>query len=86
MFRLWAKEYDEKQRIIKSDVFEFKQEFDAKLLGAYAQVVCNEWKTETPMVLSSHIASFEFFNRVKFTKADFVDTVDFNFLTIQLIA
>lgn len=86
MFKIWAKQYDQNQRIIKNQTFEFKQDFDARYLNAYMQVICNEWKTETPMVLSSHILSFDNFNHARFSKSDFVDTVDFAFLTVQLIA
>lgn len=86
MFKLWAKQYDENQRILKSQTFEFSQDFDVRLLGAYMQVICNEWKTESPMILSSHILSFDNFNHTRFSKTDFIDTVEFSYLTVQLIA
>lgn len=86
MFKIWAKQYDENQRIIKSQTFEFKQDFDARLLGAYMQVICNEWKTECPIVLSSHIIGFDTFNHTRFSKSDFIDYVEFNTLSVQLIA
>ena len=86
MFKLWAKQYDGNHKIIKNDTFEFRQDFDAKYLSAYLQVVCNEWKTETPIVLSNHIVYFDNFNHVKFTKSDFIDSVDFNYMTIQIIS
>lgn len=85
MFRLWAKEYDDKNEIIKNETFDFKQEFDVKYLFCYMQVVCNDLKTETPMVLTNHYAMFNNFNRVKFSKSDFVDKVEFNYLTVELI-
>ena len=86
MFKLWAKQFDENQKIIKNQTFEFKQEFDARLLGAYMQVICNEWKTETPIILKNHIISFDYFNHIKFNKTDFVDEVEFYYLTVQLIS
>lgn len=85
MFKLWAKQYDENRRIIKNDTFSFKQEFNCQHLPAYLQVICNEWKTESPMVLSGHIISFDTFNQVQFNKSDFVDVVEFEFMTLQLI-
>ena len=85
MFRLWAKQYNQNNRIIKNDTFEFRQEFDIKLLNAYLQVICNEWKTECPIVLTSHFVGFDNFNSVRFSKNDFIDTVEFDFMTVELI-
>ena len=86
MFKLWAKQIDENNKIIKNETFEFKQEFNSMHLPFYMQIICNEWKTETPMVLKSHVANMEFFNNVRFSKSDFIDTVEFKFLTIQMIS
>lgn len=85
MFAIWAKELDENNRIIKNEMFNFKQEFDERLLYAYLQIVCNEWKIETPVVLSKHIVHFAEFNSVKFKKDDFIDKTDFNSLVLELI-
>lgn len=85
MFKLWAKAYNENNKMINNQTFQFSQEFDVKYLNAYMQVICNEWKTETPIVLSYHVTTFNNFNQVKFTKNDFVDDVDFNYLIVQLI-
>lgn len=85
MFTLWAKQMDENNRITKHQTFEFKQDFDVKFLRAYLEVICNEFKTETPIVLTNHYVTFNNFNRVKFSKNDFVDTVDFNSLVVELI-
>ena len=85
MFKLWAKEYDENNRIIKHQTFEFKQDFDIRFLHAYLEIICNELKTETPMILTSHYVTFNNFNRVKFSESDFVDSVDFKFLSVELI-
>ena len=86
MFKLWAKEYDENLRIITHKTFEFAQDFDVKLLHAYLTVICNALKTETPMLLTSHYITFNNFNKVKFSKNDFVDKVDFHSLSVELIA
>mgnify|MGYP006874317485 len=85
MFKLWVKTFDDKNQIIENETFEFKQEFDVRYLNAYMQIVCSALKTETPVVLSYHVNTFNSFNRVKFTKADFIDKVDFNHLLVQLL-
>ncbi len=86
MFKLWAKQYDENNRMIKHQTFEFQQEFDVRLLHAYIEVICNEFKTETPIMLTSHYVTFNNFNKVKFTETDFVDSVEFKSLSIELIS
>ncbi|MBR4124134.1 MAG: hypothetical protein IKR12_01035 [Clostridia bacterium] len=85
MFKMWAKEYDDNHKIIKNQTFEFKQDFDVRHLYAYMTVICNEFKTETPMVLTSHYVTFNNFNKVKFSKSDFIDGVGFKFLSVELI-
>ena len=85
MFKLWVKEYDGNSRITKHQTFEFQQDFDVKFLRAYIEVICNELKTETPIVLTSHYVTFNNFNSVKFSKNDFVDDVEFSCLSIQLL-
>ena len=85
MFRLWAKEYDDNNKIILHKTFKFEQDFDVKFLHAYLEVVCNELKIETPMLLTTHYIIFNNFNRIKFTETDFIDTTDFKFLTIELL-
>lgn len=85
MFRLWAKEIDDNNRIIKHKTFEFQQDFDVKFLHAYLEVVCNDLKIETPIMLNSHYVNFNNFNRVRFSQSDFVDEIEFKFLSIELI-
>lgn len=85
MFKLWVKEFDDNNRIIKHQSFEFEQDFDVRFLRAYIEVVCNELKIETPIILTSHYVTFNNFNRVKFSKSDFVDITDFNSLSIELL-
>ena len=85
MFKIWVKQYDDKNRIKKHQTFEFGQDFDVKFLRAYVEVVCNELKIETPMILTSHYVTFNNFNKVTFSQSDFVDDIDFEKLTIELI-
>ena len=85
MFKLWANAYNENNKVIKNQTFAFKQNFDPKFLYQYMQVICTEWKTETPIVLNSHYASIANFGHVKFLKSDFIDEVDFNCMVVTLL-
>ena len=80
MFKLWIKEIDDNNRITKHKTFEFQQEFDVRFLRTYIEVVCNDLKIETPILLNSHYITFNNFNRVRFAQSDFVDDIEFKFL------
>lgn len=85
MFKLWVKEIDDDNKIMHHKTFEFQQDFDVKFLRAYIEVICNDLKIETPMVLNSHYTTFNNFNHVRFSNSDFVDYIEFKYLTIELI-
>lgn len=85
MFKLWVKEFDDNNKIIKHKTFEFSQDFDVRFLRAYLEVVCNELKIETPIMLTNHYVTFNNFNRIRFGESDFVDTTEFKFLTVELL-
>jgi len=85
MFKLWVKKYDDDNRIISHKTFEFSQDFDIRFLRAYTEVVCNDLKIETPILLKSHYVTFNNFNRIRFSQSDFVDEIDFRFLSIELL-
>ena len=86
MFRLWAKEFDDNNRIILHKTFKFEQNFDVKFLHAYLEVICADLKIETPIMLTNHYITFNNFNRVKFTESDFVDSTEFKSLSIELLS
>ena len=85
MFELWAKEYDENTKIIKHKTYKFEQDFDVRFLRAYVEVICNDLKIETPIILTSHYVTFNNFNKVRFSKSDFVDDIDFKYFCVELI-
>ena len=85
MFKLWAKQYDDNNKIVLHKTYEFKQDFDVKLLHAYLEVICNDLKMETPMLLTSHYITFNNFNKVRFNPSDFIDVVNFKYFAIELL-
>ena len=85
MFKLWATAYDENNKIIKNQTFAFKQNFDAGFLYQYMQVICSEWKIETPIVIKNHYSNIANFGHVRFSKSDFVDATDFKYLIITVL-
>ena len=85
MFKLWVTAFDENNKMVKNQTFAFKQNFDARFLYQYMQVVCAEWKTETPVVLKSHFANIANFGHVKFLKSDFIDEIEYKYIMVSVL-
>lgn len=83
MIKIWVqtRKKDKLTRSVIHEVDEWKaEEFDAVLRD-----ICNTLDIPTPIALSSHKRNFEKFNITKFVRSDFVETVDFDTLTLEWI-
>ena len=86
MFRLWAKIW-KKNHLIKDTVIcderleinRTKKIFDA------LENVCYELDLSNPLWLDSTIEEFKRHDKVKFSKDNFIDDIDFDFLEIHVI-
>ena len=85
MFKLQAKIVDEKNKLLKNELFEFYEDFDSENLYEYMLCICEIFKIETPIVLSKHKNHLNDFNFTKFTEQDFVDTINFKSLTVEIV-
>ena len=85
MFRLWAKTFKDnkmlRDTVIKNDsnANRTRKIFDA------LESVCNEFDLSVPIWLDSNIADFKRVSKTRFTKDSFVDSIDFDYLEIQII-
>ncbi|MBR2967607.1 MAG: hypothetical protein IKC35_02365 [Clostridia bacterium] len=82
MFKIWAKTV-KKEKITKSYVYKGEDKFDSKLLSKYLPEMCEQMDIPTPVLLNSHIKNFDAFGITRFTKSDFVESVDFDFFTLE---
>lgn len=85
MFKLLAKMVDEKNKLIENELFEFDGFFESEKLYEYMLSVCSKFKIETPIVLSKHKNHLNEFNFTKFLDVDFVDTINFKNLTVEIV-
>ena len=85
MFRLWVKMYDDRNVMIKDDIYTFDEEFEKERLFDYLSDICSKWRIETPIILSKHKYNLVEFNSIKFMKDDFVDTIDFHKLIVEYV-
>ena len=86
MFRLWAKVFKEnkllKDIVIENDSTELnrtRKVFDA------IDSICYEFDLSKPIWLDSTIKDFQIHDKRRFTKDNFIDSIDFDFLEIEVI-
>lgn len=86
MFRLWAKEFKD-NRLMKditiSDMAEDKSR-TKKVFDAVDEV-CYEFDLSRPVWLEKNINEFKRRDRTRFYKDNFIESVEFDFIEIQVI-
>lgn len=86
MFRLWGKIWKD-TRLVKDMVVEnadltlnrTRKIFDA------IDTLCYEFDLSKPIWLDSTVADFKRHDKARFTQDNFIDTIDFDYLEIQVI-
>lgn len=86
MFRIWARTFKE-NHMLRDTVIEdntpdtnrTKKVFDA------LDSVCYEFDLSRPVWLEKNIADFKRTSKVRFTQDSFIDTVEFDYLELQVI-
>lgn len=86
MFRLWAKMW-KSGRMLKDYVVcnEGKELNRTRKIFAAIDEVCNEFDLSRPIWLDSNIAEFKRHDKVRFSKDNFMDSIDFDYLEIHVI-
>jgi hypothetical protein len=86
MFRLWAKVFKE-NRMIKDMVVCNDDETLRRTQKVFAAVdeVCNAYDLSKPIWLNVTIEDFKKHDKTRFTKDNFIEQVDFDYLEIHVI-
>lgn len=86
MFRLWAKIYENnhmiKDAVIINDNMELTR---TKKIFAALDEVCNEFDLGKPIWLDANIAEFKKVAKTRFRSDNFIESIDFDYLEIQVI-
>ncbi len=82
MIRIWAKVMI-KDKIVKQTVYERSGNTDYSLFFDYVRDVCEILDVPTPVIIKTHIFNYAKYNYVRFTKADFVERIDFEKLVLE---
>ncbi len=85
MFRLWGKIWFE-NHLIKDMVVENNEDDTRthKIFGAI-ESLCYAYDLSKPIWLNNNIEDFKKSSKTRFTKDNFVDEIDFDYLEIQIL-
>jgi len=86
MFRLWAKVFKENRMIKDMVVCNNDPELrrTQKIFQAIEEI-CHTYDLSKPIWLNSTIDDFKKHDKTRFTKDNFMDSIDFDFLEIHVI-
>lgn len=85
MFRLWAKEFKDNQMIRDTVICEESTDTRTHKIFRALDAVCYEFDLSKPIWLDSTIQEFKRLSKARFYQDNFVDSIDFDYLEIQVI-
>lgn len=85
MFRLWAKEFEDNH--MRKDMTVENDTDDTRTHKVFQAVeeVCYAFDLGKPIWLDSNVNEFKRHAKTRFTQDNFVESIDFDFLEIQII-
>lgn len=86
MFRIWARTF-QNNHMIKDTVIEIDDpelNRTRKVFSAL-EAVCYEFDLGKPIWLDKNIADFKRSSKVRFSQDSFIETIDFDYLELQVI-
>jgi len=81
--KLWVKTI-KGEHITNSILYEVKGLFDAKKLLEYLTDICYSLDIPRPIVIEKHYRDFIKFNHTVFKESDFVESIDFDKLWVEV--
>ena len=84
MIKIWAKIY-KGDKILKQTVFKQDGEMDYSEFFNHLKTICDTLDIACPVLIKQHIFSYAKYNTVKFTQADFLDSISFDKLVLENI-
>lgn len=85
MFRLWAKAWKDNHLLKDVVVIEEGEENRTKKVFSSIEKVCQEFDLSKPIWLNHNIEEFKRLDKTRFRSDNFYDSIDFDFLEIQVI-
>lgn len=85
MFRIWGKIWQD-NRLIKDYVYEEDSD-DTRTHKIFRGIenFAREFDLETPIWLESNINEFKSYNKTRFNKDSFIESIEFDYLEVQIL-
>ena len=85
MFRLWAKEFKNNHMMRDTVICDETDDTRThKIFNALDQI-CYEFDLSKPIWLDNNIMDFKRHDKTRFTSDNFIETIDFDYLEIEVI-
>ncbi len=85
MFRMWGKIFHE-NRMLKDTVICIDNDLNrTRKVYQALEDMCYEFDLSKPLWLDATVRDFQLHDKTRFTQDNFIDSVDFDFLEIQII-
>lgn len=85
MFRLWAKEWKENRMIRDTVIEDDRPDTRTHKVFHALEEVCFQFDLGKPIWLDATIQEFKKHDKARFTQDSFIETIDFDYLEIQVI-
>ena len=85
MFRLWAKEFKDNRMLRDIVIEDNTQDTRTHKVFNALDKVCYTFDLSKPIWLDKTIAEFKRHDKARFTKDNFIDSIEFDYLEIQVI-
>ena len=85
MFRLWAKIMHNNHMIREMEVRDEGEDTRTHKVFRALETIVNEFDISTPIWLDKNIKDFQQFSKVRFNQDSFMETIEFDYLEIEIL-
>lgn len=85
MFRLWARIFKENHMLRDTCIADDSQDTRTHKVFRALDEICYEFDLARPIWLDKSISDFKRFGKVRFSQDNFIETIPFDYLEIQVI-
>lgn len=85
MFRLWAREFKDNRMLRDTCIEDNREDTRTHKVFHALEEVCYQFDLGKPIWLDKTITEFKRHSKARFTQDNFIETIDFDYLEIQII-
>jgi len=85
VLRIWAREFKDNRMVTATTVEDYSDETRTHKIFAALDKICHEFDLSKPIWLDMNINDFKRTSKVRFYKDSFIDSIDFDYLEVQVI-